>query len=348
MTSRSESLSWYVESLPPSAKAPPQPPEGEHLELTLMGLLELYRRSKLKFSEKTVAEYRTTIRNLEAFLERPATVADFSDEILLGYLRHRVETRSPATGRKDRQQILSMWRWAWRKSYVEILPRDIPEIAVPRKRVRAWTLQEFAAILKACETAPIEPVRYRSSTMCDRKGDRWRWGPREWKALLLVLFDSAERIGAMIQCPKSGFDPNQMTLTVPARVRKFGQADQVSALHPETVESIKDMLVHREAKSDRLFDWQGHSITLTRRFNKIIKAAGIKPNKKRKPFHDVRRLSYTLVAARFGKAAASDHAGHSADLSRFYLDAGLLSAVGERRFADSIQRPALSEPDAKD
>lgn len=47
---------------------------------------------------------------------------------------------------------------------------------------------------------------------------------------------------------------------------------------------------------------------------------------RRDKFHRLRRTSYTLVAKAFGVEAASRHAAHKQDLSRFYLDRSQIDA----------------------
>lgn len=292
--------------------------------MTILDALDLYAGSKLRFSARTNQEYRTTINNLSLFLGRAALMADLNDATLLSFLRWRLEHRSAATARKDRQQLLALWRWAWRKNHTDLQPRDIPEVLVPRRRVRAWSPDEVAQILRAAKTAPVAED----------------WGPREWSALLLTIYDSAERISALLRCPANGFHADRRLLVVPASVRKFGQADQTSSLHATTCEALGEMLAGRTTASPKLFVFSGCYQTLLRRFRRLLETAGI-DSTGRKLFHDLRRTSFTLTYAALGREAARNQCGHSSDLSRYYLDLGLLAELTpEARVADAIVRPS--------
>lgn len=291
--------------------------------MTLLTLLENYAASKLKFGERSEAEYRTTINKFGEWLERPATVSDLNKKSVRGYLKHRIQSRSEATAKKDRQQLLAMWRWAWDEELVDTLPRGIPKIEVPTKRVRAWKPSEVAAILQAAESWPVEKD----------------WGPREWSALLLTIYDSAERISALLRCPLDGFDARERSLWIPASARKGRAADQLASLHETTVEAIETMIAGRRGTSDRLFSYWGCYRTLLRRFERLLDSAGV-DRAQRKLFHDLRRTSFTLTWAALGKDAARDQCGHTADLSRFYLDHSLLADLRPgQRVADAIVRP---------
>jgi len=289
--------------------------------MLLSDLLLKYAASRIKFSGRSEGEYRTTIANLSRWMGREALLSDLTDETLAGFLRSRVRERSAPTARKDRQQLLSLWRWAWRKSITETQPRDIPDVPVPRKRVRAWHPSEVATILQACAMTPA-----------------WNgWTANEWVALVLVCYDSGERIGALLRCPLSGFNAASKTLLIPANVRKCGAADQLASLHTDTVAAIERTI--REPR-ELLFEFPGCYLTLLRRFKAILVAAGIDVSG-RKVWHDLRKSSFTLTWAALGKEAARQQCGHSQDLSAFYLDAALLAEFSpQQRVADVIARPA--------
>lgn len=311
----------------PVGASTPRVANTQHLlenAMRLLQLLSAYADEKHRFSNRTKREYQNTIVHLNRFLKRKATVADLNDETLKKYIRHRVRTRSGATAKKDRQQLLALWRWAYKTRLTEESPRDIPVVEVERRTVRAWSPAEVAAILKACDNAPT----------CNDG-----WGPLHWRALILALYDSGERIAALLRCPIAGYDRERRTLLIPAEVRKRGLADQQATLHDDTVKAIDAMLALRWWRTKTLFGTAVHDDTMRRRLRAILKAAGIN-HAGHKPFHDIRRTSYTLTFAVFGREVARRQCGHQSDLSRYYLDERLLGEIEpERRIAEAIARP---------
>lgn len=116
---------------------------------------------------------------------------------------------------------------------------------------------------------------------------------------------------------------------------KKGRRDTVHRLHPSTLEVLNRI----SPKTGLLFNWPFHRDELWRRFSReILIPAGL-PATRRDKFHRVRRTSYTMVAKAYGIAAASEHAAHKQDLSRFYLDTSLLERQNP---LDALPRPKIA------
>jgi site-specific recombinase XerD len=291
---------------------------GDQRDLPLLGLLDRYAESKLGFTARSKGEYASTLSALRRHLGRAPTVADLNDATITAFISARYEKRSAPTAKKDLRQILTLWRWAWRKNLTQLQPRDVPEVPCPHREPVAHMPDEFAAILAACDGVP------------EFRG----WTGRHWRALLLTAYDTAERIGALLACPLSAFDPAARVLQVPGWCRKRGH-DHVSTLHPETVAAIEAL---GDRSRTRLFAWPGCLLSAERHLKKIIRRAGL-PVRKGVLFHSVRKLSFSLVYDRLGADAARRHCGHQYDLSRNYLDRRLLTA---NRGADVLPRPTTS------
>jgi len=84
-----------------------------------------------------------------------------------------------------------------------------------------------------------------------------------------------------------------------------------------------------------LFPWNHRRNYLQRCFKEILADAGL-PNSRRDLFHKIRRTSYTQTYIALGKDAASEHAGHTTDMSAVYLDR---TKFDRPRAIDVLPRP---------
>lgn len=226
--------------------------------------------------------------------------------------------RNPRTANNCRTSVLRMWRHAVRLGWAPKFDyRDIPRLREHPPRVTAWHADEMASIIESCRRAPT------------KRG----WGPNEWLGTVLTIYDSSERIRALRLSDLSQLDVKRRTLYVPGEFRKGGE----SALHrldPETVGALLRM--HRQPGDTRLLPWPFCASELWRKFKaQILKPAGL-PATHRDCFHKFRRTSYTLVYITHGAKAASKHATHKSDLSRYYLDESFLD---EPNPLDALPRP---------
>jgi site-specific recombinase XerD len=77
--------------------------------------------------------YRTTLRFFERFLERPATLADLTDDTVSAFAAWRLgHGLAKGSVNKDLFNLLALWRWLHKKGYIANWP-DV-ELEVPSKR----------------------------------------------------------------------------------------------------------------------------------------------------------------------------------------------------------------------
>ena len=169
--------------------------------------------------------------------------------------------------------------------------------------------------MRACRTAPTG------------RG----WGPDHWEALILTVYDTSLRIGCLMKIPATSLLAVECRLLVPGEFQKGG-ADTYQTLHPDTAEKLQRL---PRGQSDRLFPWPYAREELWRRLESLILVPAGLPHGRRDKFHRLRRTSYTLVAKAFGVQAASRHAAHKQDLSRYYLDRSMIDANP----LDALPRP---------
>ena len=274
-------------------------------------------------SAATVVQYGTVLRQLDHFAGRPVRLGDLSDELVAGFMAWQLANgRSPHTANKSMRHITALWRLAFKKKLVPE-PPSVERIRTPKRIPDAWSLAEFDKLL---------------NTAADTPGviDDTVPAGHFWLALLLVLYETGLRVGAVMQLERKALDVKTRWLHVPAEVQKHS-CDQRFRLHPETLEAVKAVL--KAGTSKRLFPWPQRREALYRAMRRILDRAGL-PSGRRDLFHKVRRTSATAVADKLGRAAAQDHLGHSAMfVTEMYLDPSKINRV---QAADILPRPCMS------
>lgn len=136
-----------------------------------------------------------------------------------------------------------------------------------------------------------------------------------WTAIHLVLFDTAERIGAAIGLKWSDIDLSGRWLHVRAETRKGRTRDRVMRLHPETVRALKKI---RDPERESVFPWPWDPGSLWMMYGQLLVRAGLPADRKSK-FHRMRKS----VASHYKAAGGNpqDLLDHSSwKVTKTYLD----------------------------
>ncbi len=253
--------------------------------------------------------YRYSIRELSELLGRDPTIADLTDDNLAGIVQQMrskgraAETINGVTGR-----LRSLWTWLAKRRIVEQFP-TLANVKEPRRVPKAWTREELGALLEAC-----------------RHCDDAAW----WVALHLVIWDTSERIGAVLSIRREWLNWQTGDLLIPAEHRKGQEQDMAYRLHHETLSVLRQI-----QGGDLLFPHSCCIGTIYHRYKAIRKAAGLATDRK-SAFHRMRRSVASHLHA--GGFNATDALGHaSAEVTRkSYLDPAIAGAV---RPADVLFRP---------
>lgn len=278
--------------------------------MTLEELFDMYRLKKLRFkSDNTVRLYRHTLRSFGRTLGRTPTIADLDSDLIEWHMDGVVKRGcSPASANKDRGQLLALWRFAAEKRIVEQWPQ-IQAMTEPEIVPLGWLPEELQRLMAACGSAKGRIASVTASV----------W----WTALVSVLLDTGERIGAVRPLQKHHFQ-NGGWILCPAVFRKGRKRDRLYQLQPDTVNWI-NRLLKENPHGDDLFPWDRSQTYIYRRFSEILKAADL-PTDKRSKFHRLRRTVASAVTAAGGDAtAALDHA--SPKTTKKYLDPRIVGSV---------------------
>jgi integrase len=262
---------------------------------------DYYRPLRLRRggSANTTRLYGVTIRNFSEWLKRDATLEDLDELTLARYLGEKGEHRSPYTVEKERSQLMAMARLAVERRLLPMMPSCLPGI-LPERTPTSWSVDDMrrlheVAVQKRGWVGPI-PAGI--------------WFP----ALLDVLWETGERIGAILEARRADFSPPY--LTVSAEARKGRRRDRVYTLSPLTAERVRMCEVGAEEK---LFHWPHAMNHLYYHLKTMIEKAGIK-DEKRKRFHQIRRTAASHLAAAGGDPVKFlDHANPSTT-QKWYVD----------------------------
>lgn len=270
-----------------------------------MSLLEFFETvySPLKLrgrSENTRRLYRCTISSFKKFLKREPEVSDLTDITLARFLTYRASIRSGFTAEKERTQCLSLARFAFGRRLLEIEP-CVPPAPLPERIPSAWTIDQLRTLMAACGRQEGFIGKTPASAF--------------YSALCAVLWETAERIGAILECRVSDCGGGQ--LYVRAEYRKGKKRDKIYDLTPQT-RVLLDAAIRGKRPRDKIFAWDRPYSMLWYAFGKVVESAGL-PGGRRAKFHQLRRSAATHYEAAGGDATAFlDHS--SRRITKAYLD----------------------------
>lgn len=252
-------------------------------------------------SENTARLYRCTLRTFTRHLAREATVDDLDDLVLSRFLDMRAQQRSPYTAEKERSQLVSLGRFARDRGIRNVSPCVPPSSRLPERVPQCWSVEELQHLVSIAGATP------------GRIGDV----PAGlfWRSLICVLYESAERCGAIFAARVE--DWSGARLLVRAENRKGGKRDRLYTLTDETALLVGKLCEGRKP-TDLIWRWDRCYTHIWMRFGDIVTAAGLGSGRKAK-FHKLRRCAASHYAARGGNPTLLlDHS--SPKITKAYLD----------------------------
>ena len=270
-------------------------------------------------SARTVELYGETLDRLRDHLGYESTVDDLSDLTVARFLRWRAQQPnrrrgllSPASVAKDSAHIRTIWNWCAKKrmkrSDGELL--EFPDYArprVPKPRPVAFTVEDLQRLLNA--------ARHRKGMVA---GVPAAW---VWTTMLLSMYQTGERVGAVLALRWSEVDLDRRTLTFLAATRKGHRETITRAIGPELAAI---MASRRRAPNDLVWPWlEGrHFGSAYASLRVLCKTAGVDYH----PFHSIRKATASYMK-RAGKSARTQ-LGHSSEemAETHYYDSRIVGA----------------------
>jgi integrase len=263
----------------------------------------VYRPLRLRGkSAASTRLYGCLFRSFDRFLLRRGEVSDLDDLTIAAYLERRAAAGlSPYTVERERCGLLALARLARERNLLATMPA-CPQAALPERVPQAWTVEQLQTLIEA---ARLQPGRIGAVAACDF-----------WPALLLVLYESGERISAIMDTPAANY--RRPHLLVPAECRKGKKRDRVYQLSAGVCDLLDRLRLDTTGQGP-LFPWPLSRTYLWGRMKRMVKGAGLGEGRGFR-FHGVRRAALSHFAAAGGDAAAmADHASPRTT-ARWYLD----------------------------
>lgn len=266
-------------------------------------------------SLETARLLRLSAAHFNNFVGHEASATLLLDKNLAGFIQHRRRLgRAETTVERETAKLFTLARHAANLGLV-------PE---PHFRVKKASVEAPIAFMRHEVRALFRATRRYTRNVGHVPGDIY------FTAVLLVCWDTAERIGAILKIRKSDIDLRGRWVTI--RVRKQRGAPITRRIRRDTARAIRRLLEHHD--SEELFQVIGEK-SLYYHLNQLLKAAGL-PTDRRHKFHCLRRSHASWLYRAGGDATTSlDHA--SEDITRrFYLDPRV---IFRRHAADLLFNP---------
>lgn len=233
----------------------------------------------------TIKAYGEYLGEAEGCGYRDPTLADLDQLSVARFLSWRLRHREPATASKDRAQLRAMWALAWDEGLDGVRrgpPANLRKIVVPERVPEAWLSDEMRRLVAA---ASLEPGKI---------GDVDAGG--FFRALMLVIYDTAERISAVLSLRFA--DVHAGMVHFRAEGRKGHRRDITRSISSDTEDAISRIALPARSL---VFPWDKTIGTLYHRMDGILERAGL-PTDRRSKFHRIRRTSASYYEAAGGDA----------------------------------------------
>jgi integrase len=251
-------------------------------------------------SDRTVKLYGYTLRSWAEFLGREVETDDLEELAVAQFLAHRVRTMAAATASKDRAQIRAIWDFCSRRSLCKTWPA-VPRVIVPERVPEAWLTDEMRRLLDAAAAEPGSTCGFPMSAV--------------FRAILLVCYDTGERISAVMQLKTS--DVRGRDVIFRAEERKGRRRDILREISGECEQAL---LTVRRGPDDRAIPWDKSETYPWHILKRILKRAGL-PTDRRSKFHRIRKTTASYYEAACGAGSAQRLLDHSsARTTKAYLD----------------------------
>ncbi len=157
---------------------------------------------------------------LERWAGRAVRVADLCDDLLRAFLADYLRQAKPATVNSKRRQLLALWRCAADEGYTAVRPGKIRIAPEELSEPEAWSAEEFSRILSMAVAEP--------GSVAGCPAGLW------WGSLLSVIYDTGERISAILRIRPADIDYSACGVYVHRRKNHRGTLVRTGQRHPWT------------------------------------------------------------------------------------------------------------------
>ncbi len=272
----------------------------------------------------TVGNFRRAIKRLNLHYHRDVAVSELTDQLIaehLHWLLNHQKLRPAGINSSHRAYLLSLWRYAVDCGLLDNLPR-VRKLKELRHVPDSWTTAELRQLIDATSifTGRMWPAPVPLDAF--------------WRALILVAYWTALRVGTLLQIRQQDMDADSGWLYVQPEASKNRQGKRCR-LGADAVDAVRAIQYPRR---DLLFPWPYCRETLFFHFRQLQRAAGLAESQlANQRFHKIRRTAATLAAVNAGMPAAIallDHSGP--EVTKRYLDPTKLPGCDATQFLPPI------------
>ena len=257
-----------------------------------------------QYCDRTVELYESSLDRFRDFLGHDPTLDDLSDATVGKWLKWRAVTPHgkrrpvrPASVAKDSTQVKSIWTYCAKKRLKRSDGNDIefPDYrnpVVPMPVPKAFTADELAQILAA--------ARHRRGRISGKPA-AWYWMTK-----VRALYQTGERIGAVLELRWREVDLARHTLTFLAHTRKGRRETLTQPITPRLCELLAPQ---QEAPGERVWPWLDAraKLSLYGSWRLLLQSAKVPY----KPFHSIRKSTASYL--KLGGVSAKKQLGHATD-----------------------------------
>lgn len=262
----------------------------------------VYAPAHLGITDGSLYQMSVTIRVFERWAKRPIHTDELSDELVRSFLADYLRSAAPATVNSKRRQILAIWACAYDEGYCAERAGRIRRATEDLDEPEAWSEDEVARILDAAKQT--------QGAIFSLAAQHW------WFSLLLVLYYTGERIGAMLKARNCDLD----LLTGQLRIRKGDRKTKRSRWYLLPQDAVASLEPVYSPYREPIWPWPFTREWLDDCFTAILERAKVPFGREHGGlFHKMRRTSGSLVEAAGGDG--SRHLGNTrAVFERHYRD----------------------------
>lgn len=261
----------------------------------------VYRSVRIDCNDRAYVQVLSAAKQLQRHMG-PVLIADLSEDLILLHLSWMRERKLAAASiNRRRGHLMTIWKTAYKRKLNQhnFWAADVPTVRQPKRRPVATSLTMIEEMLQQADRVQIKVRR--------------PFGPKAWRALILLLYYTGLRITAALSLRRA--DLHGRLLIVPAEVQK--DAEEMAFQLPTELANLLHALPRPQVNGlDRdtrlmLIPWPWRMDAGAKMLAKyIIRPAGL-PDDRRLKFHAIRRTVATLVYAEKGVEVARQMLGHS-------------------------------------
>jgi integrase len=271
-----------------------------------------YVPRRLNLKPSSAEQMRYSLRSFEKFIGKPPMIADLTETTVLRWLHARLQECKPTTVKRERGDILTLWRFCHKIGHHPLPAPEIDPIKVPKRIPRAFSVNDLERVLAV--------TRRLRGTMRGFPLERRHW----YTSLVLFAYDTGARLSAILGVPPRDVNMGERYALLEVEHSKTG-IEQMCNLSDQTVAAIAPIYdPHREL----VWPYPWHKRRLWLDLKEICDAAGVLLLKG-EGFHILRKTHATYSVKTHGWQRAQADLGHTAEqMTRRYVDPRLLGNRG--------------------